>query len=108
MIRLVSSCIVRCAVKLILPLTLSAVATNFVHAQTQNVSISVSSGGTLTYQYQVQTGSCGGPSQTSANTWQNFSYTPSGGVATSLGGSIDYIYPCSSEQINGGWDYVSN
>ena len=77
-------------------------------AQTQNVSIAVSGGGTLTYQYQVQTGSCGTVSQTSANMWQSFSYTPSGGSATPLGGNLSYVYPCSAFQVNGGWDYVNN
>lgn len=32
----------------------------------------------------------------------------SGGSATSLGGSIDYVFPCSYYQINGGWDYINN
>lgn len=89
-------------------LLIAALFTGTALAQTYNESISVSGGGTLTYQYEVQAGSCGGGSQTSANMWQNFSYTPSGGAATSLGGSIDYIYPCSYYQINGGWDYETN
>jgi hypothetical protein len=71
---------------------------------TQNVSIPVS-GGTLNYQYQVQTGSCGGPPQTSANLWQNFSFTPSGGTATPMSGNLTYVYPDSYCRIMGGWDY---
>lgn len=73
---------------------------------TQNVSISVGNG-TLSYQYEVQQGNCEG-TQTSANMWQSFTYTPSGGSAIPLSGSINYIYPCTAYNINGGWDYVTN
>src|SRR5579875_1171194 len=74
---------------------------------TQNISISVGNG-TLSYQYQVQQGSCGGTTQTSANQWQNFVYTPNGGSPVSLSGSLWYIYSCSYYQVNGGWGYESN
>lgn len=75
-----------------------------VSGQTQTVSIPAGSG-TLTYHYQVQSGNCGsGPTQTSAYMWSNFSFTPSGGGSTSLGGSIFYLVqnpPCAPV---GGWD----
>lgn len=79
----------------------------FGQTTTQNISISVGNG-TLSYVYEVQDGSCGGATQTSANMWQNFTYTPSGGGDISLSGSITYVYPCSYYGINGGWDYVNN
>ncbi len=77
-------------------------------AQTYNESTSVSGGvgGTLTYQYQIQTGSCGGPSQTSDYTWESFSYTPPGGAAAPLSGTIWYLVTpgegCTG--LEGGWD----
>jgi len=94
---------------LILLLTLFAFVPNLAFGQTttQNVSISVGSG-TLSYQYEVQQGSCGGGTQTSANMWQGFTYIPSGGSAVSLSGNINYIYPCGYYDINGGWDYETN
>lgn len=99
---------VRCSSRIEIAVAMLFAISSLAHAQTYNESISVSGGGTLAYEYQIQTGSCGGAQQTSANTWQNFSYTPSGGSTTGLGGSIDYIYPCGYYGINGGWDYVTN
>jgi hypothetical protein len=94
---------------LLLTLALILAAT-VASAQTYNYpeSIAVSGGGTLTYTYQIQDGYCGGSLQTSADMWENFSYTPAGGSATALGGSIDYVFPCGYYDINGGWDYESN
>jgi hypothetical protein len=77
-------------------------------AQTQ--SASVSGGGTLTWTLQVQYGYCGSEYQTVADNFYSFAYTPSGGSATSLSGSIFYVYSCDSGygNISGGWDYETN
>jgi hypothetical protein len=71
-------------------------------------STPVSGGGTLNYTLQVQNGYCGGESQTNADLFESFSYTPSGGSAMNLSGSIDYVYPCGYYGIDGGWDYENN
>ena len=94
--------------KSLLPVLIAfTVTTALAQTTTQNVSISVGNG-TLSYQYEVQQGSCGSATQTSANMWQGFTYTPSGGTAISLSGNINYIYPCGYYNINGGWDYINN
>jgi len=93
-------------------LVLIVIASSLVSVRAQgtyNESIKVSGGGTLQYQYQVQTGSCAdGPTQISYYGWSNFTYTPSGGSATSLSGSVDYVVSDSGCGIAGGWDFPSN
>lgn len=83
------------------------------HAQSDyyyNESTPVSGGGTLGYQLEVENGYCGNDIQNVADMFQNFTYTPAGGSATGLSGSIDYVFPCDSGyyNISGGWDYESN
>lgn len=98
-------------IQLLLLVVLFAATSAVAHAQSEsfyNESVQVGTSGTLKYQLEVQTGYCGSSLQTSADMWQNFSFTPTGGTATSLGGSIDYIFPCGYYDINGGWDYETN
>jgi hypothetical protein len=105
------SCASRLSRFLLVNLFLFAVATAC-SAQTYNYpeSSPVSGGGTLNWTLQQQMGYCGSVYQDVDDTFENFSYTPSGGTATNLSGAIDYVYPCDSGyyNINGGWDYESN
>lgn len=73
---------------------------------TYNESINVTGGGTLSYQYQTQTGECNGLTQTSRYQWSNFAYTPPSGTSTPVSGSIWYLVTPSTSTcgITGGWD----